>query len=510
MTLRLRPAAVRTMRVGSLVAPLALLGWYWWTYRDAEVLGLPTLLLWAFVMAAGAFGLAIQARASRIGRPVTRAAAGIGAALVGGSLVVAGTTFVGPSSSGQALAATFVLGAAAGGGGYAIGRLGSVRLSPATLLAAQALAMWAVVDIGAIQRDVHLVDGDVQVYLLYDFHTYLNAGRNFMSGEPVYLQQALTTLPDTTHQEHFLYPPVLLPAVAALASIPRELAAGAFVAALVLAAVLGLRLLGMRWSWALLLLSFPPLFKGLLSGNVASIGFLLYVAAPAVGALAVLGASFKVQSALPALWLARAARWRDLAIGMAALLLLVLITLPLVGVESWTDYVRGLSLREQSQHNLPVLFGSSLLRYMPVAAFVAVSAAAVLAALVPGGRRSLALIGIATIVASPSLWPHGFVMALPAALSLPPVVLWLTLGLTIGGGAQWLLPVVAAVSAFVDWDRLRPADPVDPMGGTRGPWGRTAPDIPEDGHLARLRHDGGLSGDARGDAAVPNDGAQSQ
>ena len=459
-------------RIAGPIAPVALLAWYVWNYRQGEVLGLPTLLVWGLVLAAGLIGFGVQARVGSGRGPVAWLAALI-AALVAAVLLVVAALTVGSTSVGQALAALAVLGGAASAAGAALAMLGRWRLSPEVLLAAGALAMWAVMNVAAIETDVHIIDGELLIYLGYDFHTYLAAGRDLLAGAPVYLEQAQTELPATTHGEPFLYPPVLLPAFVALASIPRDVAAVVFGLVLVAAAAVGLRLIGMRWTWAVLLVAYPPLFKGILSGNVASLPFLLYTAAPIAGALLIVGALFKVQQLVPALWLVRDGRWRDLATGVAAVLVIVLVTLPFVGgIDRWAEYVQGLVYREQSQRNLPILFGSSLAQYLPLAAFAALSVAVVLAALLPGGRKSLAMLGIATIVASPSLWPHGFVMALPAVLALPPLVLWLTLGVAVSGGALWLLPVVGAVSAFVSWDRLRANDPVDPMAGTRGPWAR--------------------------------------
>jgi hypothetical protein len=144
----------------------------------------------------------------------------------------------------------------------------------------------------------------------------------------------------------------------------------------------------------------------------------------------VLGILFEVQSAVPVAWLPRERRWKQLLIGAGIVAAIVLVTLPLVGIQSWRDWVAGLPYRQQSQVNMPILYGDSLARVLPPLAYFAVSAAAIGLALLAGGRRGLAALGVATIVASPSLWPHGFVMALPAVFSLRSTALvWLALGL---------------------------------------------------------------------------------
>jgi hypothetical protein len=356
-----------------------------------------------------------------------------------------------------------------------IGR-GRGRVTAAAVTAAQALAMWAVLDVAWLQTDIHVGDR-LQVFLLYDFKVYLNAGRNFAADETVYLDHVLTALPPFANRDFFLYPPVLLPLLAGVAALPNELTEPAFALLLVAAGVAAFRLIGLSWFWALLLISYPPLFKGVISGNVANITFLFYAAAPFAGALLVLGLLFKLHAAIPALWLIRERRWRDLLLGMGILLALVLVTLPLVGVGSWTDFVEGLRYREQSQRELPILFGSSLAQHLPLIAFGLLALAAVGVALAMRGRKSLAMIGVASVIASPSLWPHGFIMALPAVLALPAPLLWLILGLATGGAPLWLLPLVGTGAILVNWERLRiGTDPAHPLANSRGPWSRALPE----------------------------------
>ena len=54
------------------------------------------------------------------------------------------------------------------------------------------------------------------------------------------------------------------------------------------------------------------------------------------------------------------------------------------------------------------------------------------------------------MVASPSLFTHGFLVALPAFLDLRPAALWLALGITsVAPGLGWWLAVVLVVVASV-------------------------------------------------------------
>ena len=269
---------------------------------------------------------------------------------------------------------------------------------PSLLLVAEVVAIWLV-------HDQHLLDHAAHYY---DLGVYVAGGRHWLAGQPVYLPGPITELPHRAADDFFLYPPPLVPVLALAARLPFGLLAGAWAVASFGCALLAFRLLGLGWSWAILMLAFPALVKGVESGNVANLTFLLFAAGYRFGPALVVGVLFKIQTGIPALWLARERRWRDIAIGILIVGVICLVTLPIVGVGSWRDWVAGLSYRQQSQVNLPILNGLSLAGAIPFAAFVAVSAVAVAIAFALGGRRGLAGLGLASIVASPSLWPHGF------------------------------------------------------------------------------------------------------
>ncbi len=78
------------------------------------------------------------------------------------------------------------------------------------------------------------------------------------------------------------------------------------------------------------------------------------------------------------------------------------------------------------------------------------------------GLDGLARFGVATVVGSPSLFSHGFVVALPAFLELRPVGLWLAIGLTsVAPGLGWWLAIGLVVVASFATVLRRP---------TGGPW----------------------------------------
>jgi len=149
---------------------------------------------------------------------------------------------------------------------------------------------------------------------------------------------------------------------------------------------------------------------GFESGNVASLTFLLFALAYRAGGSLVVAGLFKVQSMIPALWLLRTRRWRGLIFGLVALAAIALVTLPMVGVDSWRAWFAALGYRAESQPAVISMFGFSDARFLPGTAFVALSVGVVAAALLFSGRRGLAALGLASIFASPSLWPHGFIL----------------------------------------------------------------------------------------------------
>ena len=334
------------------------------------------------------------------------------------------------------------------------------RLS--TALIAQVVVAWVLFDLLLWQQTNHL----------YDFDVYLGSAARWVAGGQPYMTAPISAWPSSAGQDFFLYPPPLLPFFGLLSKLPNPPVAVAWVGFLVACAYGAFRALGLRPIWSLLLLAFPPVMIGLESGNVASLTFLLFALAFRAGGSLALDGLFKVQLGIPALWLVRTRRWRGLLFGLAAVLAIVVLTLPIVGFGSWFDWLAGLGYRAQSQPAVISMFGFSYARYLPGEAFVALSIAAVAVALAFSGRRSLAALGLASIFASPSLWPHGFVFALPAVLMLESgTAVWVVLGAGSIGPNVWLLFYAGWVAVIAS---RRLPDALHPMAGTDGPWPRPA------------------------------------
>jgi hypothetical protein len=298
--------------------------------------------------------------------------------------------------------------------------------------------------------------------LLRDLGIYLRAGEHFAAGAPVYLSTAVTEAPIDKTTYPFLYPPPTLPIVAALAALPHPLIEAGWLVGSAAAAVAGLRLLGLSPRWALATLLWPPFFQGLYVGNVAVPAFALFAAAPWFGAGLILATVFKPYSGLAALWLVRERRFGSIVIGGAILAGFALVTLPLVGVDSWRDWIEGLRLYAISQPVVPALLGFSLGAYLPGWLPLVAALAALGWAWLGRGFDGLARFGVATVVGSPSLFAHGFLVALPAFLALRPLALWLALGITsVAPGLGWWLSIVLVVVASVATELRRSTD---------GPW----------------------------------------
>ncbi|HVL53589.1 MAG TPA: hypothetical protein VM344_04960, partial [Vitreimonas sp.] len=156
-----------------------------------------------------------------------------------------------------------------------------------------------------------------------------------------------------------------------------------------------------------------------------------------------------------------------------------LATLPRVGLDLWGRWIDGLQAYQVSQRLLPeYLYGFGLARYLPL---VLVGAFAVLLTVLAFGardrREQLSRLGVATVVGSPSLFAHGWIVALPAMGRLHTPWFWLAFGLTAcSPGLAWFLALaIVVVSWYRPAMRKRPqADAWHPLGAATRPWFESA------------------------------------
>jgi hypothetical protein len=321
---------------------------------------------------------------------------------------------------------------------------------------------------------------------LRDLGIYLKAGDHFRDGTAVYMQTPLTVQPLDRTNYPFIYPPCTLPFFGALSMLPAAVAGALWLSGSLGLGMLALRLIGVPRRWLVPALLWPPLFQGLWVGNVAVPALALYALGPWLGAGLVAAGVFKPYTGLAALWLVRERRWAQIAAGIGVLAALVVVTVPLTGPNAWADWLQGLAVYRTSQDSLPGLYGFGLPRFVPYAVFAALALLALAAALRAKGTESLARLGTATIVASPSLFGHGMLAAVPSILSLRSPWLWLAIGFlsTPDGLAWWLAVVVIAASWAVPAMRRAPAsassepETLHPMGDACRPWPRFSEDAP--------------------------------
>ena len=349
----------------------------------------------------------------------------------------------------------------------AVGRLRGRSLRPVDLLVIAVVATFLVDDLVTLNG-----------LLARDLRIYLTAGDQFFHGRPPYGQVVISGPADAARYGlPFLYPPFTLPFFAVLSQLPEGLVIAVWVVVSVVTAAFALRWLGVRTWWIPVLLLWPPVFLGIAVGNVAVLTFGMFAVAPRLPWTLPLMAVFKLQSAVPSIWLVRERRWRSLAIGLGLVVGVALLTLPLVGTSAWADWYRGLQLFQQSEALYPGLNGLALPRYIPYGAYLLVAAVTVVIAVILGkGRAGLARLGIASVVASPSLYRHGFMILLPGLLGNGELLFWLSLGLS-GRAVGWAITgAIAAVGTFRFATTERRADTVHPLGPRGAPWSGLGPE----------------------------------
>ncbi len=186
-----------------------------------------------------------------------------------------------------------------------------------------------------------------------------------------------------------------------LAALPTAVADPVWFFALAAAALLALRLIGLRGGWEWLFLLWPPIFVGIFAGNIAPLLFLLFAAAPRVPAGLVVLGSFKLYQGVAGLWLIRTVKWRDIAIGLGVVLVAIVVTIPLTGIDRWVEWWRGLANYQvlAQQFDGPYA-GNTLSTQLPFPLFVVIAGAVTLAAFIKTGREGLARLGVASVVVS--------------------------------------------------------------------------------------------------------------
>ena len=278
-----------------------------------------------------------------------------------------------------------------------------------------------------------------------DLEIPLRAARRWLDGGQPYLAQSFTAGPG--YDLPYLYPPYLLPLVAPLLWLPRGLVTVAWFGACLGAAAFACRRLAIPARWWPFLLVWPPFAEGLLGGNVQILLFAAFTAlfwkdpggglshsptgtapfhpipyvptsadrpAAADGLLGAAIGALKVSQIHPWLFLVRRRR-RAAALGAGAIVGLTLLTLPLTGVQLWSDWLAQVARASDPNWDL---IGAALTRYLPRPLGLAITAGSMLAVFAVPTRRAGAWVGLLAVIGSPSLHVFGLLFLLPAMLTI--------------------------------------------------------------------------------------------
>lgn len=293
----------------------------------------------------------------------------------------------------------------------------------------------------------------------YDYLAYDAAARRVGAGEPLYLPGTVQAYAEGRYEGLYLYPPPFAIALVPLTLLGESPAIIAWMVLRIALLVGGCFALPVKLRTRLVTLgmaglSFPVLFD-LNIGNVSIVVFALCavawrwigtpVSAVAHAALAVVRLPSLVFGLL---WLAQR-RLRTLAWTIGVGIALLVITLPIVGISTYAEYIAilgGLSRITTGEHDLSFASVSSEIGLPdPVAELaLVVSYLLGLAAVVYAARRrdestAFVVTALATLLAAPFIHPHYLVLLLLPAAWLMDRGRWWGIGLPLLG---WLPDVM--------------------------------------------------------------------
>lgn len=304
----------------------------------------------------------------------------------------------------------------------------------------------------------------------------LKAAERWLSGGVVYVAGGFTN-PEVLPP--FLYPPFVLPLLAPLTVLPELAVRLAWFSAAAVAAVLACRRLAIPWVLVPGVLLWAPMVGGIWGGNLQIFLFAAFVtvfwrrpdrydlrpsprnldrASEIDSRLTFLAAAVgAVKFTQGHAWLALAGRApRAAALGLIPWAILVLLTLPLVGIGLYGAWLEQLS--RASNPAWPAM-GVSLLAYLPSPLFAALTVGSVVVALRLRGPDSGAWLGMVVFLVAPNMHNFSGLMLLPALLRIRREFALLAAILTSSYTAQgWWLGVAIVIGtmlAGLRWPILR-------------------------------------------------------
>ena len=278
---------------------------------------------------------------------------------------------------------------------------------------------------------------DLFTYYPYgvDLEIPLRAASRWVAGGQPYLPEAFSVPsgPDLP----FLYPPATLPFVAPLLAIPRIVLFPAWTTLCICAGAFACRRLSLPWWLVPIALAWPPFAEGILGGNIQIVLFAAFTAvfwhghgapfaprprdprgtdrpAAADGLLAAAIGAVKISQAHTWFFMLRR-RTVAALIGAAVVVAIVALTLPLVGLDLWGDWI-GQAGRSGDPSWVPV--GLPLSKFIGRGPALVVTALTLIAMFVVPVGRAGAWTGLLSILGAPSIHMFGLLFLIPAMLEI--------------------------------------------------------------------------------------------
>ena len=268
-----------------------------------------------------------------------------------------------------------------------------------------------------------------------DLEIPLRAASRWVAGGQPYVPEAFNVpagpgLP-------FLYPPATLPFISPLLAVPRIVLFPAWTAVCIGAGVFACRRLALPWWLVPIALAWPPFAEGILGGNIQIVLFAAFTAvfwhrggarfsprprdprgsrrpATADGLLAAAIGALKISQAHTWLFVLRR-RPVAAAIGAAVVIAIVILTLPLVRLDRWADWI-GQAGRSGDPNWVPA--GLPLSKIIGRGPALLVTALTLIAMFRVPINRAGAWTGLLSILGAPSIHMFGLLFLIPAMLEI--------------------------------------------------------------------------------------------
>ena len=351
------------------------------------------------------------------------------------------------------------------GGGY---RAAATRLLPIALAVVGVLGLVAIAILGASSAGRG-----------YDFQAYWDAGERLLGGGSAYDPSTLAGPYSPGPHGLYLYPPPLAVLLLPLHVLGYPAAETLWVAVRIVALAAACWLLPVSRPIRLAVLGTTALSDPALLdvnlGNVSIVVLLLaaggwrYLERPAGSFMVALAIALRAPMAALLVWPTLRRRWKPVVWTLVSGGILVLVTLPVVGISGYADYLRVLgnlrsplgALHDSDLGSAVLALGASPeIAGIALIGGYAIAGVAIVLSLRRDAEVGYVVAATAALLLSPVMWPHYLVLlALPAALIAArrwPAAVALPL---LGWLPEMFLPFVV-VAATIAPLALRPTDQV--------------------------------------------------